>query len=245
MVITLDNFSNGYFWGLYTDLENQFQNFLGYVPYLEGNEKVYSFKLLNLMLSIGGHIDSAFLEMARYIEFEDNEKCKAILKKKEKFDKYNKHKKERKELKGKRPPAPGYWDYISCFEKQYGLSKLVLKFKRLPEMETLTPFKSSSSDKATIDWWDDYNSLKHNVSKNIWNANLKNARDFLACAFLLNVIHKPAVFRLNEYGLLKPKLGPKPFKRKDLEKILKNSKPCATVETTLFFYDYEKGQTYK
>jgi len=46
-----DNFEKGIFWELYKDLERQFQNFLEYVPYLPGNETVYSFKLLNLILS--------------------------------------------------------------------------------------------------------------------------------------------------------------------------------------------------
>lgn len=48
-----DKFGNGIFWELYKDLERQFQTFLEYTPYLEGNENVYSFKLLNLILSIG------------------------------------------------------------------------------------------------------------------------------------------------------------------------------------------------
>lgn len=49
-----DNFENGYFWELYNDLERQFITILEYVPYLEGNETTYSFKILNLILGIGG-----------------------------------------------------------------------------------------------------------------------------------------------------------------------------------------------
>ena len=62
----LDNFQKGIFWEIYTDLEKQFQNFLEYVPYITENEKVVSFKLLNLIQSIGGHVDSTFKEMAKY-----------------------------------------------------------------------------------------------------------------------------------------------------------------------------------
>ena len=58
-----DNFRNGYFWELYTDLEHQLRDFLEYVPYLPGNEDIYSFRLLNLILSIGGHVDSTLKEM--------------------------------------------------------------------------------------------------------------------------------------------------------------------------------------
>jgi hypothetical protein len=37
-----DYFENGIFWELYRDLESQFQNYFGYVPYLPRNENVYS-----------------------------------------------------------------------------------------------------------------------------------------------------------------------------------------------------------
>lgn len=63
---------------MYKDLESRFQNFLEYVPYFEGNQKVYSFKLLNLILSIGVHVDSALKEMARYPEFAGNKDCTKI-----------------------------------------------------------------------------------------------------------------------------------------------------------------------
>ena len=63
------NFENGGFWDYYKDLERQFEDFLVYVPYLEGNEEVYSFKLANLLLGIGAHIDSALKEIAKYSYF--------------------------------------------------------------------------------------------------------------------------------------------------------------------------------
>ena len=44
-------FENGGFWEYYKDLERQFEDFLVFVPYLRGNEKTYSFKLLNIFLS--------------------------------------------------------------------------------------------------------------------------------------------------------------------------------------------------
>jgi hypothetical protein len=62
-------FENGGYWEYYRDLERQFENFLEFVPYLSGNENTYSFRLANLILAIGAHIDSAFKEMARYSEF--------------------------------------------------------------------------------------------------------------------------------------------------------------------------------
>lgn len=116
-----DSFENGIFWELYLDLERQFQNFLEYVPYLRGNENVYSFKLLNLILSIGGHIDSAFKEMARDPKFSDNVDCQEILKRASEF-------------RSIIEPC------LRAFEKEHGLSTRIVVFKRLPEREKITPF---------------------------------------------------------------------------------------------------------
>jgi hypothetical protein len=54
------------------DLERQFIDFSNYVPYLDGNESVYSFRLMNLILAIGAHVDSAFKEMFRCPDFSVN-----------------------------------------------------------------------------------------------------------------------------------------------------------------------------
>ncbi len=120
-------------WELYTDLERQFQDYIEYVPYLKdsiggkkpkGNERVYSFKLLNLILSIGGYVDSVFKEMARYKDFIDpscKENCKEIL---------------RMVRKGSTIPV---YLAINAFEKEYTLSKRVVTFKCLPTHEDIIP----------------------------------------------------------------------------------------------------------
>jgi len=129
----MDNFEKGIFWELYGDLERQFENFLDYVPYLEANENTYSFKLLNLILSIGGHIDSAFKEMARYSEFSNNEDCGKIL---ELLEKSEENLKE-----GKAPITVPIWLPVKAFEKEYKISTRTIIFKRLPEREDIIPFK--------------------------------------------------------------------------------------------------------
>jgi len=65
-------FENGGYWEYYKDLERQFESFLEYVPFLDGNENTYSFRLANLILSIGAHIDSAFKEVAKTQPFTPN-----------------------------------------------------------------------------------------------------------------------------------------------------------------------------
>src|SRR3990172_12589089 len=71
-------FENGGFWEYYKDLERQFEEFLTYVPYFGKNESTCSFRLLNILLNIGGYVDSAFKEMAMYKRFSKNAKCKQI-----------------------------------------------------------------------------------------------------------------------------------------------------------------------
>jgi hypothetical protein len=224
-------FENGGYWEYYKDIERQFDDFLEYVPYIEGNEKTYSFKLLNLFLSIGGHIDSAFKEMARYSEFVEKPSCIDILRRAEE--------KSGIIISG-----------IRAFDEIYGLCSKKVIFKSLPERTILAPFTYSMPE-----WWNYYNDIKHNVSDNLKKANLKNVRDALAGAFLLNVIHKPAKDRLFKLHLIEPKYqqGTSYFevyndKFGDQEMYPKrdpriNYKNPFTIETPIFLYDYEEYQT--
>ncbi len=136
-------FENGGYWEYYNDLERQFSSFLEYVPYLQGNEQTYSFKLLNLFLSIGGHIDSALKEMSRYSEFAENPSCKEILKRASD--------KEGIILSG-----------IRAFDEIYAICSKKVIFKCLPERISLIPFSSKKPE-----WWDFYNDIKHDVSINL------------------------------------------------------------------------------
>lgn len=237
MVRMNDNFETGIFWELYKDLERQFENYLEYVPYLKdtpggirpkGNERVYSFKLLSLILSVGGHIDSVFKEMARYRNFKDAD-CKRIC------GQIRKKIREKKTVSIYLP--------IEAFEKEYDLSQRHVIFKCLPQREVITPFASGRN--IVPKWWTYYNGLKHDLSINLKKANLRNLRDALAGAFILNVVHVPALFRLNEYGALKPKYGSNKFAKTELEAVTNNSKPYATVETNLFIYDFDTEPAYK
>lgn len=192
---TLDNFEKGIFWGLYTDLESQFLNFLGYVPYLPGNEAVYSFKLLNLILSIGGYVDSAFKEMARFPQYRKNVSCQKILNKLQKS--------EENIEKGEHPITISIKLCLEAFERVHKLSSKIVEFRGVSMTEKVQPFKPYNPDTNAPEWWEIYNGLKHDVSVNIEDANLRNTRDALAAAFLLNVVHTPSAKRLLKYGVLK------------------------------------------
>jgi len=227
---TEDNFTKGIFWELYKDLERQFQDFLEYVPYLPGNEAVYSVKLLNLILSVGGHIDSAFKEMARYPKFSSNDDCKDILE------------------KVKKKQTVPITLPLKAFETEYTLSEKTIIFKRLPERQNVRPFKPRSARAQSPKWWKIYNGIKHDVGVNIKEANLQTTRDALAGAFLLNAVHYPSVFRLYEYGVLEEmtyeevSYGTVQRYFYDLkwikQKYEKEGKLPTLLETPLFIYEY-------
>lgn len=222
------NFENGGYWEYYRDLERQFENFLELVPYLSGNENTYSFRLANLILAIGAHIDSAFKEMARYPEF--STKYPYILK------------------KGTgEPRIPTIREYYDL-AMEYKLPQRKVIFKRLPEREQVVPFHQFVKVKDKIitpDWWHVYNNVKHHFSENFEEANLKNTRNALAGAFLLNIIHVPAYVRLIKYDVIKDSMRKWSFPLKagwqeGFMNLAKKGKRFGVAETPLFSYDYVK-----
>lgn len=70
-------------------------------------------------------------------------------------------------------------------------------------------------------------------------------RNALAGAFILNVVHIPALFRLREYKLLKSNVTSVLLSKYELELCTNNSKPNALVETNLFIYDFDTEPSYK
>lgn len=240
-----DYFENGIFWDLYLDLERQFLHFLDYVPYLNSNEEVTSFRLLNLILSIGGYVDSSFKEMARYSGFAENQGCKDILDILEKSE---------KRLSEGRPPIPvSFTSALKTFEEIYSLSARVVIFKRSPNFERLVPFMPYNPVTLTPKWWDVYNGLKHDVGVNMKDANLKNARDSIACAFLVNAVHMPSYLRFYETQMLKlHKAGYYTVSDEEEKRAsardtlttwwLSEEKGYGYIETNLFIFDYEKSK---
>ena len=224
-------FENGGFWEYYKDLERQFEDFLVYVPYLEGNEETYSFRLANLLLSIGAHIDSALKEIAKYSDFS--------IKYPEMVNPTTK--------KGK-PRNPIITDYYPISE-EYILPKQVVTFKCLPNRENIFPFENYTrqSGNNLPYWWTAYNNVKHHFDEGFKEAKLKTVRDALAGAFLLNVIFEPSTNRLEKYGIVKDKyqlVGHKKeriFSKRKFMDIQHTHVPDSNnciIETPLFIYEY-------
>src|SRR4030042_747471 len=105
----------------------------------------------------------------------------------------------------------GFWEYYKDLERQFEefleyvpylkvneiRSKQVI-FKCLPERIPITPFKETKPE-----WWDFYNDIKHDITPSFSKANLKNVRDALAGAFLLNVVFESSINRLEKHGIVK------------------------------------------
>jgi hypothetical protein len=178
-----------------------------------------------MILSIGGYIDSAFKEMARYPEFSENPDCQLILQK-------------ANERKSKIDPSS------KAFEDIYGISEKRIFFKRIPDREIVVPFSRPNEEKRIPQWWFFYNDLKHDFSFKLEEANLENTRDALAGAFLLNVIHLPSVSRLCNYHLVKYNFGKMTAADCSslLEMLEKKREYAAHIETPIFKYDYEQSR---
>ena len=193
------NFEKGGFWEYYKDLERQFEDFLVYVPYLEKNEEICSFRLVNILLGICSHIDSAIKEIAFYEEFNEIDKWKKI----RKIVIENRTKME----SGKIPNGPSFKMCLDALESTYNISIKEVTFKRLPERIKIKPYAPVNQRSQVPFWWDIYNHSKHDIHEYFEKATLKQTRDALAGAFLLNVIFEPAIIRLAEYGLVKFKFS--------------------------------------
>jgi hypothetical protein len=230
-------FENGGFWEYYRDLEKQFEEFLGFVPYLPGNEGTYAFRLANLILGIGAYVDSALKEIAKSLDFQT--KYPKML------NPENKHGKTRNHV---------ITDFYPISD-DYRLPKQTVLFKCLPNKESIVPFENYTIGNTPY-WWTAYNNIKHNFNQNFKEAKLKTVRDALAGAFLLNVVHEPSALRLFSYGLLKPKYLPvvmweeryDKFRGREQHRQRPKWEPiddAFTIETSLFQYDYEKAKNLK
>jgi len=182
-------FELGQMWNTYLEMEKQFTDYLDYVPLTTDHKKVYSGKLLRLMLQIGGYIDTAFKEMAFYHKFNGNINCEKI----------------RRKVTKNRIISIDF--SLQTFEPLYGLSRKSVLVKSLEHFtyrplitDRFSPF-AEYRELKTPKWWSAYNAVKHNMLKNIRKANLENTMTALGAAFLLNAIHEPSLMGLAKSGV--------------------------------------------
>jgi len=171
-------------------MEADFVHFMDFVPYTNQNKAIYSPKLLAMILQICGYIDTVFKEMAKFKSIRKIPMCEKI------------NSLERQNYRS--------YDITlarDAFETIYNLSinnggKLIAKLDWVGDKE-LTPFSNFAQNRSP-QWWYDYNNLKHNWASTIRRANMDNALEALAGAFLLNAVHYPSIRHLWKLGILKP-----------------------------------------
>lgn len=192
----------------YTLLEDEFIEFLKYIPLSKEHEEVWSMKLANLLLLIGSSVESFFQcaisslrasEIYNYIDVNDyGGRVGYTPEDFESLSELNKL------LLKKLTPNMGL--YRDIFEKYYHLSNksvFVLRNK-----EEIKPFKEWGENKPP-EWWITYRNLKHSRFKHRKSAQLKMVLNTLASLFLLNISHKDTRKYLTNKGVIRSnmKLG--------------------------------------
>ncbi len=186
----------------YKNLESRFSQFLQYVPYDENNKNAVLPLLSSIILETGSLIDTIFRE-----EFKET-------------------KKEEKKLT--------IGDFSPYYETSYNFSKKKTLFYNFP-LSYIEPFANwydkKKNEYTPIDWWSNYNQIKHNrIKKN--NLSTLEVTVKALCALHQTISQLPtfldAIFRhdMVYHG----------FGTKSVREALLNKNPNITVlvETELF-----------
>jgi hypothetical protein len=155
-------------WEYYTTLENEFLEFLKYVPLKKEHYKVWSPHLGNILNNTGSVIDS-FLKTSLFSDIFDNI---------DDIDSYRKQIGDNKKL--------NMSIYRTVFEEKYRLSNK--KIFDLKTYSSIIPF-SEWERKKSPGWWVGYTNYKHDQFTHKNSATVKTTLDTLGGLFLLNVIH--------------------------------------------------------
>ena len=177
-------FTSGLAWKIFKDLETAFINYIEYVPLRKEHDKVYSPKLLQLILQIGSSIDTLFKNM---VACDDLDSMNSIQDLREKVERN----------------SAGISDFRKIFNSFYELSSQEIQIRQdLHIYGSINPFEDFSLERSPY-WWKAYTAVKHDWHKNIKKANLKNTVSSLAGLFLLNVIHMPNRSILVDYEVIR------------------------------------------
>ncbi|MGB2841414.1 MAG: hypothetical protein WBC40_02870 [Halobacteriota archaeon] len=166
-------------WTSYTTVEDDFINYLDYVPWTHDHRKVWSPKLANLLLNTGSLIDSIFRSYLNRPTVDLGEDIDKI--------------------RGKRNPNIN--DFQKVYENVYSFSNREVYL--LSTEEKLTPWSNWQKQNSPPDWWTAYNHVKHNRFENKTEANLENTLYALSGLFLVCVLLKEFRSILVDIGIIK------------------------------------------
>ncbi len=85
-------------------------------------------------------------------------------------------------------PFPDIRSYAKVLESCFALSKRIVNFRLFNYSRQIKPFETFSRAEVAPDWWDAYNSVKHDFG-NLERAKLGKLVDATAALFLLTVLY--------------------------------------------------------
>lgn len=205
-------------WDEYKLLEENFIEYLRYVPLSSEHFNVWSLNLGDLLIRTCSIIDSFFKRAMFSSELDSANQIKQFRTLDDRAITFETHRK--------------------IFESFYGLSSK--KILDLRKSNTFIPFLNWNSDKSP-DWWKAYNHVKHDRFKHKKEATLEATINALSALFILNVIHLETMPFLVDYDIIKSNLS-----KEAIKMTLKMKEPLNTLEpifarTKLFGYVFNAG----
>lgn len=164
----LNMFNSGYSTEMYRIIENDFIDFISYVPLEENNLNVYSPKLADIIMRCCSQIETFFKEWLMLPSLDHLKRIEIY----------------RSKITIKKGPRLNIEDYGAFFEPRLRLSDHGLFVPTLNK--SIYPFKEFSNNSKAPCWWTVNNNLKHHAYENRQEATLEIALYAIAALFFLN-----------------------------------------------------------
>jgi hypothetical protein len=203
------NLFEGFNWNMFRNLEDKVLDCNRFVHLHEKNFDIFSLEFVNLIFQICSNIEATFKGMLFSNHFNENDYF------------YRKVLCARRKVEKDKPLDIGV--YRDIFEEYYSLSGCEVIIDPLGKALSYFPFLRFSKNEKPF-WWDNYNTVKHNLANKFEEATLETVLISLAALFLLNVVHLDArsflienkVFKSYDAITLTP---PSPYKVEELKKL--------------------------
>lgn len=171
--------NNNLYWSIYKNLEDEFKNLSNLIHIDDGQLKIYSIKISELLIRAAVEVESIAKELYYSIGGSKPDDKDLF------FD----------------------TDCIDLLEEKWELSKkkVLVSASNLylsTEANTiLTPLrKANKRGTSSSDWLKAYQAIKHNRGKNLKKGNLKHLLGSMAGLYLLNIYYKDLVYNLEKDG---------------------------------------------
>lgn len=164
----LNIFNSGYSIEMYRIIEDDFIDFIRYVPLEESHLNVYSPKLADIIIRCCNQIETFFKEWLMLPSLDHLDKIEIY----------------RNKVNIRMGPQLKIEDCRNFFEPRLGLSERGLFVTTLDKY--IYPFKEFSNRGNTPRWWTTHNKLKHHAYENRKEATLEVALDAISALFYLN-----------------------------------------------------------